>query len=76
MEEKQYVLYVEEKAVAVSMPETAAGSVFLGEWVEAMSTLSNSPSAGTLGAYSLRLNLFSTAGVSTKSEKEKENVFY
>lgn len=76
MEEQQHLLCTEEKAVLASMAGTAAGSIFLGEWVEATSTLSGSPSAETLGACSIRLHLFRSAGVSTKSEEGKENVFY
>ena len=75
MEEQQHLLSIEKKAVVASMPGTAAGSVFLGQWVEATSILSSSPSAETLGVCSIRLNLFRSDGVSTKSEEEKENVF-
>lgn len=76
MEEQQHLLCAEEKAVLASVAGTAAGSVFLGEWVKATSTLSGSPSAETLGACSIRLHLSRSAGVSTKSEEGKENVFY
>lgn len=71
-EEQQHVLYVE---VAANMPGTPADSVFLGEWVELTSALSNSPSAETLELHSIHVNLFSSAGVSRESEEEKENVF-
>lgn len=59
MEEQQHLLSVEEKAVVVSMSGTAAGIVFLDEWIEATSTLSNSPSAEALMTCSIRLNIFS-----------------
>lgn len=75
MEEQQHLLSIGETAVVASVPGAAVGSVPLGEWVETRSTLSSSPSAEALGACSTRLNLFRSAGVCTKSEEEKGNVF-